>query len=267
MSLPLTPEQRAQKWGTFAKWAGTLVVGYLVAPFIWVAIGGLVGLGVAGAIATLFYIYTPRIQDMAKNMRISQIKSEAARDPIATLENDFLARTQKLNDNKNRLAMLIAKTEGFGSQLEQFKKLAPARAVKFEEVYDKMRQLCNLTGEELKKAKIGLKDREGQIEIAKAEWAMALSAKDLTKGAGQIEEDFLAKIRTDAAFTAVTDGMNNAFAQVDILLLEGESTTINVTNTVPQAALPAPTSTAIPVAAIDPSTSTTTAPRQRQLIS
>ncbi len=257
-SSPLDP--RVQRAGVIAKYAALIGVGFLVAPFIFKAILGLVGLAIAGAITGAImvgtYVYAPSVELWGRNMRLRSLKAEAAKNPIETLENDFHARTQKLNDNKNRLAMLIAKTEGFGSQLEQFKKLAPARAVKFEEVYSKMHQLCDMTGNELKKAKVALKDREGQIEIAKAEWAMALSAKDLTKSAGQIEEDFLAKIRTDAAFCAVTDGMNNAFAQVDILLLEGESTTINVTGTGEVAALPAPSSAAIPVEALD----TTNAP-------
>ncbi len=234
-SSPLS-DPRAKRWGTFVKYAGLLLLGFIVAPYVFTAIAGLIGLAVAGALIGGYWIAMPKVETWAANMRLKLVKAEAAKNPIETLENDFHERTQKLNDNKNRLAMLIAKTEGFGSQLEQFKKLAPSRAAKFEEVYAKMHQLCNLTGSELKKAKDALKDREGQIEIAKAEWGMALSAKDLTKDAGQIEQDFLAKLKTDTAFCAVTDGMNNAFAQVDILLLEGESTTINVTPAQPMLA-------------------------------
>lgn len=43
----LLNDPRAKRWGNFAKVAALLTVGFFVAPFIWVALGGLLGLIVA----------------------------------------------------------------------------------------------------------------------------------------------------------------------------------------------------------------------------
>ena len=85
MSLPQPLDPRARRWGVFAKYAALLVVGFAVAPFIWVAIGGLLGMIVAGVILLGTWMVLPAVEAAAANLRLKLIKGEASRNPVETL--------------------------------------------------------------------------------------------------------------------------------------------------------------------------------------
>jgi hypothetical protein len=244
-SLPLTPEQRAQKWGTVAKCAAILGIGWLVAPIVFTAITGLFGLLAAGVIMLATWVALPAIGDVAKNLRLKLIKAEAARNPIETLEGEYLRRSQLLNERKNKIETLAAKTNGFGSKLATFKRDYPGEAQTFQDIYDKMVLLLKRSREQWVLAEKQLDAFEGEITKAKAKWAMALAAADLRQDAGRVEQEFLAKLKVECSFDTIEMGMNSAFAQLDTLLMESESVEINVTPASTPAALPAPSSTAI----------------------
>lgn len=240
-----TLDPRAKRWGIVAKYAALLCVGFFVAPFIFTAITGLIGLIVAGVIMLAAWMLLPTVETAARNLRLKMLKAEAARNPIETLENEYLRREQELNERRNKITALAAKTENFGSQLEDFKRRWPANAPKYESVYQRMVALVADSRRQWKKAETNLNNFAAEIEKAKAEWAIAESASDLQKDAGKVEEEFLARIRSGAAFEAIQLGMNSAIAQIDQLLMESESDEINVTGTAPQsapAALPGPES-------------------------
>lgn len=222
-SLPLTPDQRAQRWGVVAKYAALLVVGFFVAPYIFTAITGLVGLAVAGALMLGTWVALPSIQAGAANLRLKLIKAEAAKNPIETLQNEYLRRSQALNERKTKIEQLAAKTNGFGTKLQGFKRDYPSEAQVYQDIYDKMVLLLKRSREQwvLAERQLGAFDRE--IEKAKAKWDMALAAADLRQDAGQVEAEFFAKLRVECSFDAIELGMNTAFAQLDTLLMESDT--------------------------------------------
>ncbi len=248
-TLPLSPEQRAQKWATITKAAGVLVVGFVLAPYIFTAITGLIGLLAAGAVMAITWTVLPMLGDAAKNLRLRLIKAEAARNPIETLEGEYLRRSQLLNERKTKIETLAAKTQGFGSKLVQFKRDYPTEAEQFQQIYDKMVLLLKRSREQWVVAEKQMRAFDGEITKAKAKWAMALAAADLRADAGKVEAEFLAKLKVECSFDTIETGMNLAFSQLDTLLMESEAVEINVTPA--KAALPAPSTTAIPVEALD----------------
>lgn len=78
----LLNDPRAKRWGNFAKVAALLTVGFFVAPFIWVALGGLLGLIVAGAVCVVTWMLRGWFYSVVANMRMKLVKAEAQRNPV-----------------------------------------------------------------------------------------------------------------------------------------------------------------------------------------
>lgn len=236
--LPLTPEQRAKKYGTIAKVIAVLGVGFVVAPYVFTAITGLVGLVVAGLIVLGTWAVLPALGDFASNLRLKMIKAEAARNPIETLENEYRRRIHLLEERKIKIETLAAKTAGFGSKLTQFKREYPDEAQTYTDIYNKMLLLLKRSREQWTVASNQLDAFDSEITKAKAKWDMALAANALRQDAGNVEAEFLAKLKVECSFDTIETGMNMAFAQLDTLIMESESVEINVTNSAPKQALP-----------------------------
>lgn len=248
MTPTSTIDPRAKRWGLFAKYAALLAVGFFVAPYIWVAIGGLIGLVAAGGLLLGVWMLAPAVETAAANMRLRLIKAEAAKDPISTLQNEYHRRAQLLNERKTKIETLAAKTAGFGNKLAGFKRDYPGEAQVYQEIYDKMVLLLKRSREQWVLAERQLDAFDREIDKAKAKWDMALAAADLRQDAGKVEAEFFAKLKVECSFDAIEDGMNTAFSQLDTLLMESETVEISVSPA--QATLSAPTSQAIPVEAL-----------------
>ncbi len=223
MTPPVTNDPRARRWGIVAKYAALLGVGFFVAPYVFTAITGLIGLLAAGGIMLGAWMVLPTIEAGAANLRLKFIKAEAAKNPIETLQNEYLRRTQSLNERKEKIETLAAKTAGFGTKLSQFKRDYPSEAHVYQDIYDKMVLLLQRSRGQWVLAEKQLDSFDREIEKAKAKWDMALAAADLRKDAGNVEAEFFAKLRVECSFDAIELGMNSAFAQLDTLLMESEA--------------------------------------------
>ena len=208
---PENIDPRAKRWGIIAKYAALLVVGFVVAPYIFTAITGLIGLIVAGAIMLVVWMLLPTVETAARNMRLKLLKSEAARNPIETLQNEYLRRSQALNERKNKIETLAAKTSGFASKLAQFKRDYPADAQAYQDIHDKMVLLLKRSRDQWIVAESQLKAFDREIERAKAKWEMALAASDLRKDAGQVEAEFFAKLKVESSLDAIETGHRMLF--------------------------------------------------------
>lgn len=239
-NIPLAPEQRAKRWGFVAKWAAFAIAGFLFAPYVMLTITGMLGLLVAGAIAGLTWVTLPAIESGATNLRLKLIKSEAAKNPIETLENEYLRRQLLLGERKQAIETFDAKTHTFGDKLDGFKRKYPSESAKFQAQYDQMNLLLHRQRDQWIEANKGLNMFNNEIEKAKAMWDMALAAAAAQAGSGLTNEDFYAKLKVETALDSVQDGMNRSFSQLDTLLMEGDNDHPALENTA-QAALPAPT--------------------------
>ncbi|MFA6290033.1 MAG: hypothetical protein WC661_21825 [Opitutaceae bacterium] len=56
MNPQLLNDPRAKRWGNVAKYGAVLVVGFFAAPYVWVSIGGLIGLVVAFVLITAVWM-------------------------------------------------------------------------------------------------------------------------------------------------------------------------------------------------------------------
>ena len=200
-----------------------LVVGFLVAPFVFIAIKGLIGLVVAAAVSLVVVNLIPWFSAMVANWRLKALKHEAAKNPIETLQNDYRKRIEALQAFRQSILNSKAEVASFRDKLEGFKKQYPADTAKFDEQYSQMLALLKLRGKKYEEAKGNLERYNGEITRAKAIWDMAQAAAEMNKAAGVDADEFYAKIQVETALDSVQKNLNLAFADLEMSLVDEKS--------------------------------------------
>ena len=205
------------------KGVGFAILGFVVAPFIFATIQGMAGLVIAGGIALTVNAFIPYFSLKIANWRIQALKAEAAQNPIETLQNDYLIKKDALSRFADSIRTFRGEIGIFASKLEEFKKLYPKDAKKFDDNHDRMKQLLKLREDKYKEANQSLKNYENEIARANSMWEMAKAAARMNDASGIVnEEDFLQKIQKETALDSVTRGMETAFADLETAILNEE---------------------------------------------
>lgn len=220
MSQYYTPEQRKERTEKFVKVLLLLLVGFVVAPVVFVAIKGLVGLITAAVVGVAAVQFAPVVASLIANWRLKMLKDEASRNPIETLQNDYGRRVSALGEFRNAITTFSAAVKDFASKLSGFKENYPKDADLYDDQLAKMKQLLTLRTKKYQDAKDSLEEYAAEIDKAKAIWEMGQSAAEMNKAAGVGDADFLAKIMKDTAIDSVQKSMNSAFADLEISLLD-----------------------------------------------
>ncbi len=197
-----------------------LLIGFFVAPFIYTAITGIIGLLIAGAICLPAFYLSTYVADVLANLRIKLIKAEAAKNPIETLQRDFAHRQEMLNNFKQSVINFDAATLTFQDKLDDFKVRFPNDTKKFMDILSKMKKLLSVRQMRYKEAAEEVDKYEDAIERAKAIWNMGQEAAKMNKAAGMSDDDMMNKIRVETAMDSITTSMTTAFAELETSLLE-----------------------------------------------
>lgn len=213
-------EARRKKVETLVKVAGLGVAGFLVAPVVFLAIKGLIGLIIAGGIGLGIVFFTPVIASKMANWRLQAIKAEAAKNPVETLQNEYKRRAEDLHGFNEKLRTFIAKVSSFADKVKAYKSKYPDEASDFESQLRNMRALLDLRKQKFLEAQQNLAQFSGAIERAKDKWDMSQAALAMALAAGQTEQEFFAKIQVETALDSVQQSLNTAFADLELSLIE-----------------------------------------------
>lgn len=216
----LTPDQRAKRIENLVKIAGLAIAGFFAAPFVFIAIKGLLGLVAAAIVGTAIIWFTPVFASMAKNWRLKALKAEAARNPVETLQNQYINEQGKLTRARSKIAEFNAAILQYKDKLAGFIKRFPEEADKYKDVLNKMKALYNLRVEKYQEAEKKLADFKLVIHKADAIWQMSMAANELGEAAGMTDEDFFAELQKETAFDSVQKSLNMALAELETSLLD-----------------------------------------------
>lgn len=237
---PIT-DPRAKRWGAFAKYAALLGIGFVVAPFIWTAIGGLIGLAAAGAILVGGWMVLPVVESAAANMRLKLIKAEAARNPVETLQNDLRAKTVALDERKTAIQRLNGNIRTFGDKVDGIKAKYGDKDSGYIKLSADLADLKRISASRVEKWNEAMHQLERyaeSIERAGMIWDAGLAAAAARESSGLSEEEFYAKLRSETAFDAIQNSYNEALASLDTMLLEDDkkqiASRVEVTDEVPR---------------------------------
>lgn len=220
-------EQKKEKFGGWIKLGALAVVGLLVAPFIMLSIGGLIGLGVAAAVGFTLVQLAPvfalkvanwkyRLIDAEKVAHVKAVTNAAAENPIETLTNLLIAKKGAFNEFKMAVEQAVTARSNFKTKVEKFKQRYPARAAEFEAQLARMTDLVERKKKALGDARQSLEDGDMKLEEMKAYYEMSKDAIEANRAAGMDTGDAFEKLKADTACDAVFESMNMAFAQLEV---------------------------------------------------
>lgn len=218
-------EQKRKRIELGVKLAALAAIGFFVAPVIFVAVKGIIGLALAAGVGLVGINMAPWFSAKVANWRLKAIKHEAAQNPIPTLENEYMSRARKLGDYEQALRGLLASVNAFKSKLASAKEKFPKDAAIFDEQYAKMRQLYEMRAKKLGEATTELGKFKSNIDKAKIIWDLGQEAKKMNDAAGVGDEELIAQIQTETALDSVQKSLDMAFADLEISLLEDSAKT------------------------------------------
>lgn len=242
MGFSLFPsDPSGAKSPTFAKilaWGAGLGIAVGVAPIIFLAVKGIVGLALAFVIGTLCLRLAPVFSMWTSNLVLKAIRWEARRNPIETMMNVYMERKEAVAAAEVAIKAFNGQVQNYGQQIDGLAKKYPEDAKKFQDHYQAMQALLNQRYRALKTAEAGLVKYNEGIERASAIWEMTKASDAISKSAGLLsEKDAIQRIKSDEALKSVEESMARSFAELDhALRTEIEGTQINS-----QPSLPAPT--------------------------
>lgn len=218
---------KRDKFNGWIKLAALAAVGLFVAPFIFVAIGGLVGLAIAAAVGFTLVQLTPwfalkianwkyRLIDAEKIGHIQKVTSAAEQNPIETLTTLLIAKKQAYNVFKVSVTQAVTARSNFKDKVAKFKDKYPARASEFESQLARMTDLVERKKKALNEAQHSLEDGDNKLEEMKAYYDMSKDAIEANRAAGMDTGDAFEKLKADTACDAVFESMNLAFAQLEV---------------------------------------------------
>jgi hypothetical protein len=218
-----TNDPRVKRWGSFAKGAAILVFGFFVAPFIFTAITGLIGLLAGLAIVGVAWTVLPAIEDKAKNMRLKLIKAEAAKNPIETLQNDYKQKSIELDNRKKAIEQLKARIRTFADGVNELGQKFGTDKPDYIKLLNDLKDLNRIQENRVatwKKAHKQLELYATEIDKAVMIWDISKAAAAARESSGLTEDEFYAKIKSETAFDSVQNGYNEAIASLDTMLVE-----------------------------------------------
>lgn len=226
------------------------LVGFVVSPFVFIAIKGMIGLLIAGGIGLGVVYMAPAWGRTFANWRLTAIKFEARKNPVETLQNLLNKKTEAAKVYHDQLVTFKAKKKGFSAQVKQYESEGIEDLPIYQEQLAQMNQLEAMKDQKYQEAMAMLDEFAKTIERTQKKWDMACAAAAMNEAAGQVGGDVFDKICQDTAMDAVQEKMNQSFAELDMAFLDAKP---KVTVSPPRTALnpaaaPDPIFEAVPVA-------------------
>jgi hypothetical protein len=212
-------EQKRQRIEKVVKVLLLLGIGFVAAPFIFVAIKGLIGLLIALTIGVAAINFAPAVAAGLANWKLKALKAAAAANPIETLENQYAERESALLKIRENIKEFNAVVMELFSQIQAHNEQYPDRPSQFLDKYNKMVALLQLRSKKYKAAQSNLKAFGELIEEKRSDWKVAQSAAKAMKLAN-VGEDFQSKLMQDTALGTIQDGLNMAFSELEVSLLD-----------------------------------------------
>lgn len=216
----ITPEQRKQKTENIVKIIGMIIAGIIFAPVALFAIGGLVGIAVCAFLSLGIIYMTPVVARKMANWRLKMLKAESTKNPVETLQNEYVKKEAALAEFKEQLRIFTGQVLTFADEVKKYIKDNIDDAQIYVQQLAKLRKLLELRDAKYQQAKEVLKDFAESITITDRKWNMACSASKMNEAAGDMDGDVFDKICIETAMNAVQTKLNMAFADLEISLLD-----------------------------------------------
>jgi hypothetical protein len=211
-------DARRKRIETIAKWGAAFVGAVVIAPFVFLAIQGIVGLVIAFIIGVLVINFAPVFGTWVANKRLQMLKAVVEANPIETMQNLYRDKSGELQHADENIRDFEMEIGNYDDQLEGFKRDYPTDADSYQTVSDKMHEALVGMKREQSQARRDLAAFDKQITKAQAIYKMALAAQKVLVLSKSAESQVFAKIKEQVAFDSVRSQLNRSFASLNLAL-------------------------------------------------
>jgi hypothetical protein len=122
---------KKERIALIGRWALALIAAAIISPVVFFAIKGLVGIIISLVLGLTIVNFSPWLSMKFANWKLKAIKSEAARNPVETLQNVYGQKQEQRKQFKQQITNFRTKVSGFSDKVEGFKAQFPQDAQKF----------------------------------------------------------------------------------------------------------------------------------------
>ena len=204
-----------------------------LAPVIWLAASGGLGLLALGAIAACGFAAVqalPLLGQKLENRLLQLRKAEAQANPIEQLQMEVLRRAERLTAFRKALATVGGQIESITQMLQDRRHKDPSHVLERQErALQRLQQFHLANIKRLGQAHAALEEFRATVERKNSEWTIAQAIDQTSQlldpnAADHLMQDLL----TDTALRSVQDRFNAVFAELDVQMRSMDSPTANL---------------------------------------
>lgn len=211
------------------KWGIGLLSVLLLAPVSYFVAYALLGAALAGAgglaLAGVWLVAVnmlPKWSMQLANWRLKELKREAERNPVETLELQQIEIEKGLESEKNEITKFDSAVESYrGSLLAEAQEFPEAAAAGLP-VLRGMEHKLAYRRYKFKTAQKNVAERRRRVKSAAAMFRVALQAQEVTKVSGDNERSVLDKILEDIAFSSIDSTVHTSMAELRTSIMADE---------------------------------------------
>ena len=211
-------DDKKQQLATAVKWGIGLLAAAIIAPVVFLAVQGLIGVMVAGTLGLALVNFAPVLGMKFANWKLKGLKHEARANPIETRQQIGLQVRARLRDAAQELTTFAAEVLNFADEVKSLRATQPEDAADFEAQLKALQQLLDLKRRRLQEADAEADAFEQATARAARKWKVAQSAIRMNKLAGADQDAAMDKLLADESLDAVQTAMNRALAELDTAL-------------------------------------------------
>lgn len=155
-----------------------------------------------------------------KNAKIAAIKAEARKTPVETLQVQYQEKEQRLNVTKEKIFKFATKVKNYEMQVKDFVVRFPSDAMMFQDTLAAMQALLDRRRTKWQESRKNLEDFGSVIVKADAFWQMALATAEIKEAAGQMEDNFIERLKKETALSSVQEALASSLADLDQMMME-----------------------------------------------
>ncbi|OGM95256.1 hypothetical protein A2524_04405 [Candidatus Wolfebacteria bacterium RIFOXYD12_FULL_48_21] len=205
---------RRKKLATRIKWGLGFGLAVIISPIVFMAIKGMIGLALAGAIGFALIQLAPTFSFKVANWRMKLLVSEVEANPIETMQNLLIEKQSELERASQKIVDFDTEVRNFDDQITTFQSQYPAEAANYVQLSEKMHTALEDMVTERNVAEHQLKDFGQQIKKAQAIYSMSMAAQKVTQLSKTAEAQVYADIKQQVAFDTVRTQLNRSFASL-----------------------------------------------------
>lgn len=219
-------DEKKIKVATWLKWVGGLVGIAIISPLTFLVLKGLIGMvavAVAAGAGLVMLRLSPLVSMKVSNLLLKGIANEAAANPIETMQNLLIEKSEELKEADKAIVEFETAVGNYNDQTAEFSKQYPEEAPRYKQIGQKMEEGLAQQKQKQEDAREKLIELGQKIEKAKAIYAMAKSAEEVTSASKSAEKEIWQNIRETVALDSVRTALNRSFASLNMSIAQGRT--------------------------------------------